>query len=170
MFRMEAGGYSASGPRYIGAKSLQEVNCATVGHARFPVSDHVFAHPHCVCLVAKQRQRNSRVASNVLDLLVHSQMGHHELFALNSDPHYGDLRAAVRVERGQMSERSFFDHFAYCLRNLHECLSFNASSCNLLFLHARQTSPAPWADFLSAIALPLVNEYFLQNVRALETR
>jgi len=53
-----------------------------------------------------------------LDLLVHSQMemAYHELVALNSDPHDGDLRAAVGIERGQMGERSFFDHFAYCLR------------------------------------------------------
>jgi hypothetical protein len=50
-------------------------------------------------------------------------MAHHELFALNSDPHHGDLRAAVAIERGQMSERSFFAHLAHRLRNLHMRLS-----------------------------------------------
>jgi hypothetical protein len=87
-------------------------------------------------LVTKEGQRNSRIAPDVLDLLVHSQMAHHELFALNLDPHYGDLGATVGIGRGQMSEWSFFDHVAYCLWNLHGCLSFDAfgaeprRSCN----------------------------------------
>src|SRR5258705_3643409 len=55
-------------------------------------------------------------------------MAYHELFVLNSDPHYCHLWAAVGIERGQMSERSSFDHFACRLRNLHGCLSFNAAA------------------------------------------
>jgi hypothetical protein len=41
------------------------------------VNDHVFAHPVRVRLVTEEGQRDSRIAPGVLDLLVHSQMGHH---------------------------------------------------------------------------------------------
>src|SRR5258705_12332551 len=50
-------------------------------------------------------------------------MGHHEFVVFDSDPDHGDLRAAVAIERGQMSKWSFVDHFAYRLRNFHEDLS-----------------------------------------------
>jgi hypothetical protein len=59
-------------------------------------------------------------------------MAHHELFALDSNPHDSDLRAAIGVERRQMGERPFVDHCAYCLRNRHGCLSFDASGWTLV--------------------------------------
>src|ERR1700737_3924530 len=93
-----------SRPKIYWGQALQEVNCATVGHARVAVDHHVFTQSHCVCLIAHQRQSDSRVASNVLDFLVHRQMADYELFVFDSDPHYSDLRAAVFVECGQMSQ------------------------------------------------------------------
>src|SRR5712692_11064167 len=89
-----------SRPKIYRGQALQKVNRATVGHAPVTIDHHVFTHPHCVCLIAKQRQSDSRVASNVLDFLVHCQMADYQLFVFDSDPHYGDLRAAVFVERG----------------------------------------------------------------------
>jgi hypothetical protein len=61
-------------PKIDWGETLQKLHCTTFGHARIPVNHDVFAHAHCVCLIAKQRQCNSRVASNILDFLVQREM------------------------------------------------------------------------------------------------
>src|ERR1700704_3543209 len=93
-------------------QALQKRHCAAFGHPRISIDHDVFPQSSRVRFVTEEGQRNSRISPDVLDLLVHSQMemAYHELVALNSDPHDGDLRAAVVIERGQMGERSFFDH------------------------------------------------------------
>src|ERR1700674_4874548 len=40
-----------SRPKVYWGQALQEVNCATVGHARVTIDHDVFTHPHCVCLI-----------------------------------------------------------------------------------------------------------------------
>src|SRR4029077_10435629 len=76
-------------------QALQEIHCAAFGHARGTVNHHVFAQPFRVCLIAKQGQRNSRVALNVPNLFMRRHVADYELFVFYSDPHHGDLRAAV---------------------------------------------------------------------------
>src|SRR5580692_60008 len=85
-------------------QAVQEVSCAALGHPRVAVYDHVFAHTHRVRLVAQHRQSDSRIAPNVPDFLVHRHVADYELLAFDYDPHDGDLRAAVRIERRQMGE------------------------------------------------------------------
>jgi len=76
-------------------QSLQEIGGAAFGHARVTVNHYVFAQPLRICLIAEQGQRDSRVVSNVPDFLMRRHVADNELFVFYSDPHYGDLRAAV---------------------------------------------------------------------------
>src|SRR5262249_24856139 len=76
-------------------QTLQEINCAALRHARVTVNHDVFAQPLRICLIAKQGQRDSRVALNVPDFLMRCHVADYELFIFYSDPYYGDLRAAV---------------------------------------------------------------------------
>ena len=70
---------------------MQKGHRTALGYSCVPVNHHVFAQSLLVRLVTEERQRNSRIASNVLDFLVKSSMGQHEFLAFESDPHYGDL-------------------------------------------------------------------------------
>src|SRR5215470_10095901 len=76
-------------------QALQEIHCAALRHARVTVNHDVFAQPVCVYLIAKHGQRDSRVALNVPDFLMRCHVADYELFVFYSDPHHGDLRAAV---------------------------------------------------------------------------
>jgi hypothetical protein len=105
-------------PEVKRGQALQKGHCAAFGHPPSAIDHYVF--PHSLRrIVTEEGQCHPRITPDVLHLLVHSQMAHHEFFALNFNPDYSDLRTAIGIERGQMSERSFFDYFTYCLRNLH---------------------------------------------------
>src|ERR1700691_698115 len=60
----------------------------------------------------------------------------HQLVAVDSDPHDGDLRTPVRVERSQMSKRPLLDHFTERLRNFHRHLPSGVKSATSLSLEA----------------------------------
>src|SRR5262249_31967873 len=96
-------------------------------HSCIAMNHYVFTQSLLTRPITEERESNSRIASNVFDLLVQSQMAHNEFLAFNADPHYGHLRPAVGMERGQMSEGSFFDQFSYRFGDLHVCLSFSSS-------------------------------------------
>ena len=104
-------------------EALQQRHRSAFGDASVAVSNSIFAHPLSAGLITEKGQRDSRITPDVLDLVMHRQMADHELLPFNSDPHHGDLRTAVPIERGQMSVRSFVDHFAQRLRNFHVCFS-----------------------------------------------
>src|SRR5580692_4380593 len=82
---------------------------AAFGDASVAVSNSIFAQPLSVGLITEKGHSDSRIAPDVLDLVMRRQMADHELLAFNSDPHHRDLRTAVPIERGQMSVRSFVD-------------------------------------------------------------
>src|SRR6202035_3337924 len=108
-------------------EAMQKVYRTALRHSRISINHQVFPQSLRVGLVTEHGQRNSRIASDVLDLLMYRQVADHELFVLDSDPYYGDLRTAFRAERGQMSERSLFNQFADRLRNLHVPISLTFS-------------------------------------------
>jgi hypothetical protein len=74
---------------------LQEIHRAALGHARVTVNHYVFAQPLRIGLIAKQGQRDSRVASNIPDFLMRRHVADYELLLFYSNPHHGDLRAAI---------------------------------------------------------------------------
>ena len=99
-------------PEVQWGQALQKRHRAAICHSRTTVNDQVFSQSLFVRFVAKYRERNSGVTANVFDFLVQSQMAHDEFVAFNADPHYCHLRPAVRTERNEMSEGSFFNYFS----------------------------------------------------------
>src|SRR4029453_18248240 len=57
-----------------------------------------------------------RVTVDVGYLDVAAQMSADEVVAVQTDPHHGDLRCAVRVDRAHMGQRSALDEIAQLLR------------------------------------------------------
>src|SRR5207249_679648 len=77
-------------------QALQEIGGTAFGHARVTVNHYVFAQPFCVRLIAKQRQRDPRVASNVPHFLMLCHVADYEFFVFYSDPNHRDLWSTVR--------------------------------------------------------------------------
>src|SRR5262245_28200501 len=82
-------------PHINSRQTLQEIHRATFGHPSITVNHYIFAQPLRICLIAKQGQRDSRVALNIPDFFMRRQVADYELFIFYSDPHYGHLRTSV---------------------------------------------------------------------------
>src|SRR5262245_20732126 len=133
-------------PEVDRGQAFQKWHRAALGHSCIAINHQVLVQSLLIRLVAKEGQSNSPIASKVLDLLVQSQMAHDELFAVNADPHYGHLRTAVGIERGQMSEGTLSDHFSYGFRNPHARLSFkNGDELGILGAAVRHPREGPAA-------------------------
>src|SRR5580765_5473858 len=76
-------------------EALQEIRRTALGYARITVNHDVFAQSVCVYLIAKHGQRDSRIVLNVFDFLMCRHVADYKLFVFYSDPHHGDLWAAV---------------------------------------------------------------------------
>ena len=59
---------TASGPMYVRARLLEEFGCATFSDSDSPPNDQVVTHPDLVCASRFNRENDSRVAGDVLQL------------------------------------------------------------------------------------------------------
>lgn len=81
---------------------LEQLGRPALGDPRPAVDDEVLQQAGWLQLRALDRERHPRVLAEVAELLLLTQMSGDDLVAVESDPHAGDLRGAVAIQRDQV--------------------------------------------------------------------
>lgn len=111
---------------------LQEFGRAAFLDAGLTIKHCIFRQIHGSLCAGLERERDSRVALNVLDLLIPGQMGGDHFIAIQTDLHERDLRAAVRVEGNEMGRTACFDETSDFLRDSHGAHPRTGCPCDKL--------------------------------------
>ena len=102
------GGNFTPGPTYTSARRWSNAGRPALVDRGRSFDHQVVLHAVLIAL-RLHRERHPWVTSDVADLLIDEQLADHDVVSVQPDPHDGDVRTAVGVDRDEVGETSGFD-------------------------------------------------------------
>ena len=92
---------------------LEKLGCSALGDACGAVEDEVLVETDGVPPTRHHRESDPRVALDVAELLVPPEVSAHDVLAVDTHPHHGDVGTPVAAHRRQVGEVAAGESFAH---------------------------------------------------------